>query len=83
MAQNTPNGRTPGLSMAEFNARAKKIALSTGEVEKGSARRSPPSRFRRDTNGGVPAAPKPAESEPETETNEGAESGESAESSES
>ncbi len=74
MAQNTPNGRTPGLSMAEFNARAKKIAASTGEVEKGSARRSPPSRFRRDS----PAAPKPAaETETETTETETSESGES------
>ncbi|GEO99819.1 hypothetical protein [Methylobacterium haplocladii] len=76
MAQNTPNGRTPGLSMAEFNARAKKIAASTGEVEKGSARRSPPSRFRRDS----PAAPKPAAEpagESETTETEASESSES------
>ncbi|GLS46512.1 hypothetical protein [Methylobacterium brachythecii] len=71
MAHNSTSGRTPGLSMAEFNARAKKIAASTGDIEKGDARRSPPSRFRRDK-----AAPRPETAEPaeNAETAEAAES---------
>ena len=69
MAHNSSSGRTPGLSMAEFNARAKKVAASTGDIEKGDSRRTTPSRFRRDNK---PAA-KPAE---ETETAEATESAE-------
>ncbi|GEP10629.1 hypothetical protein [Methylobacterium gnaphalii] len=64
MAHNSSSGRTPGLSMAEFNARAKKVAAATGEIEKGETRRATPSRFRRDNR---PAAPK-AEETSESET---------------
>lgn len=60
MAQSSTTGRAPSISMADFNERAKRIAASTGAVEKGDTRRSPPSRFRRDVNGGIPPAPKPA-----------------------
>ena len=58
MTTNTLTGRAPSLSMADFNARAKRIAEKTGAVEKGDNRRAPPSRFRRDARGGVAAAPK-------------------------
>ncbi len=67
MANNGSAGRSPGLSMAEFNARAKKIAAATGEVEKGEVRRPTPSRFRRDK----PAVPKAEETAETTESTEG------------
>ena len=60
MAHSNSSGRAASVSMADFNARAKRIAESTGVIEKGETRRPAPSRFRRDSNGGIPAAPKAA-----------------------
>lgn len=71
MAHNSTSGRTPGLSMAEFNARAKKIAASTGDIEKGDARRSPPARFRRDKAPPRPEAAETTETTEATESTEG------------
>ena len=61
MPHNDRNGRSEPMSMAEFNARAKRIAASTGAIEKGDTHRPRGTRFRRDANGGIPAAPKAEE----------------------
>ena len=58
MANHDQTGRATPISMADFNARAKRIAASTGAVEKGETHRPRTTRFRRDVNGGIPAAPK-------------------------
>lgn len=58
MASHNQTGRAPPLSMADFNARAKRIAAATGPIEKGETHRPRFSRFRRDVNGGISSLPK-------------------------
>ncbi len=53
MASFDQTGRATPMSIADFNARAKRVAASTGAVEKGDSHGKRPNRFRRDVNGGI------------------------------
>lgn len=66
MTRNIPTGRATSMSLADFNAKAKRIAASTGEVEKGTARRAPVNRWRKESRPAEPA--EPAASEPAAES---------------
>jgi len=47
MARDLPTGRSTSVSMSDFNERAKRIAASTGLVEKGGTQRTPSARWRK------------------------------------
>lgn len=71
MTRMIPTGRAQTMSLADFNAKAKRVSASTGEVEKGSTKRAPANRWRKDTRPPEPAAPaktETAESAAETST---------------
>ncbi|WP_430911247.1 hypothetical protein [Methylobacterium sp. sgz302541] len=67
MTRIIPTGRAPSMSLADFNAKAKRISASTGEVEKGSVRRPPANRWRKDVPSAETSAPATARAAVEAE----------------
>ncbi|TXM67371.1 hypothetical protein [Methylobacterium sp. WL120] len=69
MARTPPNGRSPSISMSDFNARVKRVLEGNEEVTRGAPRATPGWSRRRNTR-----PPVGAEAQPEAETSEATES---------
>lgn len=69
MARTPPNGRSPSISMSDFNARVKRVLEGNEEVTRGAPRATPGWSRRRNTR-----PPVGAEAQPEAEASEATES---------
>ncbi|MCJ2108220.1 hypothetical protein MKK70_23200 [Methylobacterium sp. E-041] len=67
MARTPPNGRSPSISMSDFNARVKRVLEGNEEVTRGAPRATPGwSRRRTRPSPGAEAQPEPEAAEAET-----------------
>ncbi|WP_375464121.1 hypothetical protein [uncultured Methylobacterium sp.] len=64
MARTPPNGRSPSISMSDFNARVKRVLEGNEEVTRGAPRASP-GWTRRRTRPALNPAPSQDQAEPE------------------